>query len=51
MGSISYQENLPLEASAYGSSKAALNFISRRIHFENPNIVVALCIVDGYKLV
>jgi NAD(P)-dependent dehydrogenase (short-subunit alcohol dehydrogenase family) len=40
-GSISYQENLPLEDSAYGSSKAALNFLSRRIHFENPKIVAA----------
>jgi norsolorinic acid ketoreductase len=39
VGSISYQENLPLEAPAYGSSKVVLNFISRKIHFENPNIV------------
>jgi norsolorinic acid ketoreductase len=41
VGSVSYQENPPLEAPAYGSSKVALNFVSRRIHFENPNIVVA----------
>lgn len=37
-GSISYQEKLPLEDAAYGGSKAAVNFISRRIHFEHPNI-------------
>jgi norsolorinic acid ketoreductase len=41
VGSISFQENLPLESSAYGSSKAALNFITSRIHFENPKIIAA----------
>jgi NAD(P)-dependent dehydrogenase (short-subunit alcohol dehydrogenase family) len=41
VGSISYQEHLPLESSAYGSSKAALNFVSSRIHFENPKILAA----------
>ena len=38
-GSISYMEKLPLEDTAYGASKAAANFISRRIHFENPNVI------------
>jgi NAD(P)-dependent dehydrogenase (short-subunit alcohol dehydrogenase family) len=41
VGSISYQENLPLESSAYGASKTALNFLSARIHFENPKISAA----------
>jgi norsolorinic acid ketoreductase len=41
VGSISAQEHIPLESSAYGASKAALNFLSARIHFENPKIVAA----------
>ncbi|KAE8447505.1 hypothetical protein EG329_010635 [Mollisiaceae sp. DMI_Dod_QoI] len=41
VGSVSYQDKLPLESSAYGTSKAALNFVTARIHFENPKIVAA----------
>lgn len=39
-GSIASQEKLPLETTAYGSFKAAVNFVTRKIHFENPKIVV-----------
>ncbi|KAI1017332.1 hypothetical protein LB503_013396 [Fusarium chuoi] len=38
-GSLGLMENLKVENTAYGSSKAALNFITRRIHFENPDLV------------
>jgi norsolorinic acid ketoreductase len=38
-GSISNMGNLPVENTAYGSSKAAVNFVTRKIHFENPNLI------------
>ncbi|KAF5691916.1 ketoreductase [Fusarium denticulatum] len=38
-GSLGFMENLRVENTAYGSSKAALNFITRRIHFEKPDLV------------
>ena len=38
-GSISNMGNLPVENTAYGASKAAANFVTRKIHFENPNII------------
>lgn len=38
-GSISNMGNLPVENTAYGSSKAAANFVTRKIHFENPNLI------------
>lgn len=41
IGSISLQEHFPLESSAYGASKAALNLLLIRIHFENPKILAA----------
>lgn len=33
-------ERLPVENTAYGASKAAVNFVARRIHYENPGMVV-----------
>ncbi|KAL4756323.1 SDR family oxidoreductase [Aspergillus foveolatus] len=39
-GSIGLMDKLPVPNTAYGSSKAALNFIMRRIHFENPHLIV-----------
>jgi norsolorinic acid ketoreductase len=39
-GSISGIETLKVENTAYGSSKAALNFVTRRIHAENEGLVV-----------
>lgn len=38
-GSIGNMGNLPVENTAYGSSKAAANFVTRKIHFENPNLI------------
>ncbi|KAI9733425.1 MAG: hypothetical protein M1834_003509 [Cirrosporium novae-zelandiae] len=38
-GSISNMGNLPVENTAYGASKAAANFITRKIHFENSNLI------------
>lgn len=38
-GSLSQVENLPVENTAYGASKAAVNFVTRRIHYENPNLI------------
>ena len=32
-------EQLKVENTAYGASKAALNFITRRIHAENPGLI------------
>lgn len=40
VGSIAEQEIYPLPSTAYGGSKAALNYITRKLHFEHPNIVV-----------
>ena len=37
-GSIALQSELRLTNAAYGASKAALNYITRKIHFENDSI-------------
>jgi norsolorinic acid ketoreductase len=36
LGSIADMENLPFPTFAYGASKAAANYLVRKIHFENP---------------
>ncbi|KEF55961.1 uncharacterized protein A1O9_07541 [Exophiala aquamarina CBS 119918] len=38
-GSIGLVESLPVENTAYGASKAAANFVTRRIHYENPRLI------------
>ncbi len=38
-GSLSQVEDLPVENTAYGTSKAAVNFVARRIHYENPDLI------------
>ncbi|KAH7418082.1 hypothetical protein BKA64DRAFT_635229 [Cadophora sp. MPI-SDFR-AT-0126] len=38
-GSISGMDNLKVENTAYGASKCALNFVTRKIHMENPGII------------
>ncbi|KAK5053914.1 hypothetical protein LTR84_001876 [Exophiala bonariae] len=38
-GSLGMVEDLPVENTAYGASKAAANFVTRRIHYENPRLV------------
>ncbi|MCJ1465267.1 hypothetical protein MMC07_003883 [Pseudocyphellaria aurata] len=37
--SITKMESLPIPTTAYGSSKAAANFIVRKLQFENPSLV------------
>jgi NAD(P)-dependent dehydrogenase (short-subunit alcohol dehydrogenase family) len=32
-------ESVPLKSTAYGASKAAVNYIVRKIHFENPGLI------------
>lgn len=38
-GSLTMVAQLKVENTAYGASKAALNFVVRRIHAENPGLV------------
>ncbi|OCK76098.1 NAD(P)-binding protein [Lepidopterella palustris CBS 459.81] len=40
VGSISQIESFPLGATAYGTSKAALNFLTRKLHMEHQNMVI-----------
>lgn len=47
-GSIGGMEALKdVQNTAYGASKAALNFVVRRIHFENPSLI-AFCVNPGW---
>lgn len=39
VASINQADKIPLEASAYGASKAAINFIARKIHQENEGLI------------
>lgn len=39
VGSIGDMGKLPLEATAYGMSKVAVNYMVRKIHFENEGLV------------
>jgi len=38
-GSIGEMEKLPMISTAYGASKAALNYIVKKIHMENPGLI------------
>ena len=49
IGSIGEMQHIPVFSTAYGASKAALNYITRKIHFENPGII-AFPINPGYVL-
>lgn len=40
VGSIGEIEQFPLASTAYGTSKAALNFLTRKLHFEHPNMTI-----------
>lgn len=40
IASITDMDQFPVPNTAYGSSKAALNFMIRKLHFEHPNIVI-----------
>ncbi|GAB7335804.1 hypothetical protein MBLNU13_g08084t1 [Cladosporium sp. NU13] len=47
-GSIGGMEALKdVQNTAYGASKAALNFVVRKIHFENPGLI-AFCVNPGW---
>jgi len=39
VGSIEDMEKWPMNATAYGMSKAALNWLTRNIHIENPGLI------------
>ena len=39
IGSIGGMEQRPFPMSAYGASKAALNYLTRKIHFEHENLI------------
>jgi norsolorinic acid ketoreductase len=47
LASIGDMGSVPMPATAYGASKAAVNYITRKIHFENPNLI-AFPISPGY---
>jgi norsolorinic acid ketoreductase len=40
VGSIGEIEKFPLGSTAYGTSKAALHFLTRKMHFENEGMVI-----------
>ncbi len=47
VASIGDMESFPMPNAAYGASKAALNFVVRKIHFENPWLI-AFPLSPGY---
>jgi len=40
VASITDMDQFPIPNTAYGASKAALNFITRKLHFEHPDVVI-----------
>jgi len=40
VGSIGDMENWPMSATAYGASKAALNWVTKNLHIEHKNLIV-----------
>jgi norsolorinic acid ketoreductase len=48
VGSIADMEQWPINATPYGMSKAALNYLTKKIHIENPNLI-AFPIHPGYE--
>lgn len=38
-GSITAMEHIPFAVGSYGASKAAMNFLTRKIHFENEGLI------------
>jgi norsolorinic acid ketoreductase len=48
LASIGDMGSMPMPVAAYGTSKAAVNFITRKIHFENPDLI-AFPISPGYE--
>ena len=48
-GTISGMEHVPFTIGSYGASKAAVNYLTRRIHFENEDII-AFAVHPGYAV-
>lgn len=40
VGSIGDMEKFPLPSTAYGTSKAALNFLTKKLHLEHENMII-----------
>jgi norsolorinic acid ketoreductase len=49
VGSIGDMEHWPMSATAYGASKAALNWVTKNLHIENPSLI-AFPIHPGYAI-
>ena len=47
VSSFGLMEHMPLPSAGYGASKAGVNYITRKIHFEHPN-VTSVCLYPGY---
>jgi NAD(P)-dependent dehydrogenase (short-subunit alcohol dehydrogenase family) len=41
-GSLDLTARVPLQVTAYGASKAAENYLARKIHFEHPELGASL---------
>lgn len=39
-GSLASTEHVPIANAIYGASKAAINFIALKIHWENPELII-----------
>lgn len=50
VGSIGDMENWPMNATAYGMSKVALNWLTKNIHIENKGLI-AFPVHPGYVLI
>jgi norsolorinic acid ketoreductase len=40
VGSVGEMASYPLPSTAYGTSKSALNFLTRKLHFEHENMII-----------
>lgn len=49
LASIGDMGSMPMPVTAYGASKVAVNYITRKIHFENPKLI-AFPISPGYGI-
>jgi len=50
VGSIGDMENWPMNATAYGMSKVALNWLTKKIHIENKGLI-AFSVHPGYVFI
>jgi norsolorinic acid ketoreductase len=39
-GSMGLMEHYPMLSASYGASKAALNYVMKKLHFEHPDVIV-----------